>query len=154
MRACAVTLVVTVATGSDLDLWRHIHNSVIPTAQLSPEDVARRARAHRLTLAHADGEVVGNATMRPPTATSSVATLIVRILPEHRRRGHGTAYFAIELEHVRTLAPSRIETVVLATNHDGLAFARKHGFVEHDRYVLEGDAIAFVDLHLPDVGRC
>lgn len=91
-----MTLVVTVATGPDLALWRHVHNSVVPTAPLSAEDVARRARIHRLTLAHADGELVGNATLRPPTETSPVATVIMRILPEHRRRGHGTSYYATE----------------------------------------------------------
>jgi hypothetical protein len=41
-----------------------------------------------------------------------------------------------------------IETVVLASNEDGLRFARRHGFVEIDRYVLAGDAIPFVDLRL------
>jgi hypothetical protein len=144
-----VTLVVTVATGPDLALWRHVHNTVIPTVPLSAYQVAQRARSHRLTLAHVDGELVGNATVRPPTSTSPVATVIVRILPEHRRRGHGTTYFAIELEQALRLAPDRIETVVLASNHGGLAFARRHGFIEHDRYVLDGDSVAFVDLHLP-----
>ncbi|HEX5918753.1 MAG TPA: GNAT family N-acetyltransferase [Nocardioides sp.] len=144
-----MTLVVSVATGPGLALWRDVHNAVVPTAPLSAEDVARRARLHRLTLAHVDGELVGNATLRPPTERSTVATVIVRILPEHRRRGHGTSYYATELEHALRLSPSRIETVVLASNHDGLEFARHRGFVEHDRYVLDGDSVAFVDLHLP-----
>ena len=39
--------------------------------------------------------------------------------------------------------------MVLESNSDGLAFALAHGFVEHDRYLLEGDTIPFVDLHLP-----
>ena len=48
----------------------------------------------------------------------------------------------------RELGATRIETVVLASNTDGLAFALSHGFVEHDRYTHEGDRIPFVDLHL------
>ena len=37
---------------------------------------------------------------------------------------------------------------MLASNVGGLAFAAAHGFVEHDRYLLDGDTIPFVDLHL------
>ena len=44
--------------------------------------------------------------------------------------------------------PDRIETVVLESNADGLRFARAHGFVEHDRYLLDGQTVPFVDLHL------
>jgi len=37
---------------------------------------------------------------------------------------------------------------VLESNRDGLEFAHRHGFVEHDRYLLEGQTVPFVDLHL------
>ena len=127
--------------------WRAIHNAIIPTAPLSAEEVAERATRNRLTLAY-DGDVlVGNATVRPPDENGT-ATVIVRVLPELRRRGHGSAYLAHELDHARTLVPDRIETVVLASNTEGLAFALARGFVEVDRYVLEGDTIPFVDLRL------
>ena len=139
---------VVIAEGPLLDDWRAIHNAIIPTAPLSADEVAERAGRHRLTLAGVGGLLVGNATVRPPTAPDAVATVIVRILPEHRRRGLGTAYLAHELGHARDLGAERIETVVLASNEDGLAFAHAHGFVEHDRYLLDGDAIPFVDLHL------
>ena len=139
---------IVVANGSLLAEWRAIHNVIIPTAPLSPDDVAERARRNRLTLAYASAVLVGNATVRPPRGTDAVATVIVRILPEHRRRGHGTAYLEAELGQARALGARRIETVVLASNADGLAFARSHGFVEHDRYLLDGDTVPFVDLHL------
>jgi hypothetical protein len=42
----------------------------------------------------------------------------------------------------------RIETVVLASNEDGLAFAGRHGFVEFDRYVIDGETTAYVGLYL------
>jgi hypothetical protein len=54
------------------------------------------------------------------------------------------------------MGADEIDTVVLATNSDGLIFARHHGFVEIERYVLPGDTIPFVDLRLavkkPDGG--
>ncbi len=143
-----VTLDIVVAAGPLLDEWRAIHNAIIPTHPLSADDVADRAGRHRLTLAYASGELVGNATVRPPLDPEAVATVIVRVLPEQRRQGHGTAYLEAELTEARTLRARRIETVVLESNSDGLAFALKHGFVEHDRYLVGDDSIPFIDLHL------
>jgi GNAT superfamily N-acetyltransferase len=87
--------------------------------------------------------------VRPPTEPHGVATVIVRVLPEHRRRGIGAAYLESELAAARAAGARRIETIVLESNVEGLAFALAHGFVEHDRYVLDGDTVAFIDLHLP-----
>jgi L-amino acid N-acyltransferase YncA len=76
------------------------------------------------------------------------------VLPEHRRRGIGSDYLRSELTAARALGARRIETVILESNADGLAFAAAHGFVEHDRYTLPGQSTAFVDLHLaPDSVR-
>ncbi|MEV0235243.1 GNAT family N-acetyltransferase [Nonomuraea sp. NPDC050786] len=139
---------IVVATGQLLEHWRTIHNVIIPTAPLTAADVAERAGRNRLTLGYAAGRLVGNATVRPPTGPDAVATVIVRILPEHRRQGFGTHYLRAELAHARRLGAQRIETVVLASNADGLAFAAANGFLEHDRYLLDGDTVPFVDLHL------
>jgi hypothetical protein len=54
------------------------------------------------------------------------------------------------MAEARAFGPERIETVVLESNSDGLAFALRHGFVEHDRYVVEGQSMPFVDLHLAE----
>ena len=143
---------ITVATDDALEDWRAIHNAIVPTHLLSESDVAERAGRNRLTLGHDGDELVGNATVRPPQPDSGVATVIVRILPAYRRRGLGSAYLRAELAYARSLDPRRIETVVLASNADGLAFAVARGFVEHDRYVLPGESTAFIDLHLADRG--
>lgn len=143
-----VTLDIVLAAGPLLEEWRAVHNAVIPTAALSTDEVAERAGRNRLTLGYASGVLVGNATVRPPHGPEGAATVIVRVLPEHRRRGHGTAYLYAELAQARALGARRIETVVLASNTDGLDFALAHGFVEHDRYVLDGHSVPFVDLHL------
>jgi GNAT superfamily N-acetyltransferase len=143
-----VTLRIVPAAPDLLEQWGAIHNAIIPTAPLSADEVAERATRNRLTLAY-DGDVlVGNATVRPPAGDERTAVVIVRILPEHRRRGLGSAYLAHELAEARALEPERVETVVLATNEDGLVFALAHGFVEVDRYLLEGDTVPFIDLRL------
>jgi GNAT superfamily N-acetyltransferase len=146
----AVSLDIVPATGPLLEQWREIHNAIIPADPLSADDVAERAGRRRLTLGYVSGVLVGNATVRPPADPDLVATVIVRILPEHRREGLGTAYLESELAHARSLGARRIETVVLASNTDGLAFAAAHGFVEHDRYLLDGGTVPFVDLHLEE----
>jgi RimJ/RimL family protein N-acetyltransferase len=128
--------------------WREVHNEIIPTAPLSEDEVAERATRNQLTVAYVGDTVVGCATLRPPVGESGTATVIVRVRTPFRRRGHGTAYLDHVLADARALSPGRIETVVLESNADGLRFAEARGFVEHDRYLLDGDTIPFIDLHL------
>ncbi len=128
--------------------WRAVHNEIIPTSPLSEDEVAERATRHVLTVAFVGDTVAGCATVRPPVGERGTATVIVRVLEPFRRRGLGTAYLGRTLADARALLPGRIETVVLESNAEGLRFARKHGFVEHDRYVVEGQTVPFVDLHL------
>jgi RimJ/RimL family protein N-acetyltransferase len=131
-----------------LDRWREIHNEIIPTAPLSEQEVAERVTRNHLTVGYVGEHVAGCATVRPPAGESGTATVIVRIREQWRRRGLGTAYLDHALADGRSLGADRIETVVLESNRDGLEFAHRHGFVEHDRYLLEGQTVPFVDLHL------
>jgi ADP-ribose pyrophosphatase YjhB (NUDIX family) len=75
-------------------------------------------------------------------------TVIARVLPAHRRQGFGEELYARGLERARTFGAEVIETVVLASNEDGLRFAQKHGFVEVERYVLPGDTVPWITLRL------
>ncbi len=143
---------VVLAEGEQLDDWRSVHATVAPAAAPSPEEVADQAERDRLTLAYLDDELVGCATVRPPEWDDEgnflgIATVVVRILPDHRRRGLGTAYLDVELAVARGYAPRRIETVVLAGDDAGLAFAAAHGFEEHERST-PGVEPAVVHLHL------
>ena len=122
--------------------WRRIHNLIIPTAPLSVPDVEERAGGNRLEVAYLNGVAVGNSTVRAPEHGTTV--VIARVLPEHRRRGFGTKIY----EHLLAYAGGKLATVVLASNEDGLRFAKRKGFVETDRYLLPGDTVAFVDLTL------
>ncbi|WP_329459466.1 GNAT family N-acetyltransferase [Streptomyces sp. NBC_01497] len=144
------TLLITDVTGGEaLRDWRFVHNEIIPTAPLSPDEVRERAGRNLLDVAYADGVLVGCTTVRPPTGGTATATVIARVLPAHRRRGFGSRLYAHGLERARAAGATGIETVVLASNTAGLRFALALGFVEFDRYVLHGDTIAFVELRLP-----
>jgi GNAT superfamily N-acetyltransferase len=126
--------------------WREIHNLIIPTAPLSAAEVAERAGRHRLEVAYLGDVAVGNSTVRPPDEGTSV--VIARVLPAYRRRGFGEQLYRRAVEHARAWGASTIETVVLASNVEGLRFAVRHGFAETERYVLPGDTVPFIELRL------
>jgi ribosomal protein S18 acetylase RimI-like enzyme len=124
--------------------WQLVHNEIIPTAPLSLDEVRERVGRNVLEVAY-DGDVlVGCSTVRPPV--DSAATVIARVLPAYRRQGFGEALYRRGLARARELGAEAVETIVLASNERGLAFAKSHGFVEVERYVLPGDTIPFVTL--------
>jgi len=128
--------------------WRHVHNVIVPPAAMGVEDVRERSRRNRLENAYLGDVLVGCSTVRPPQGEDAVATVIARVLPDYRRRGFGTALYEKGLDHARELGAKVIETCVLAVNGDGTRFARARGFVEVDRYVLDGESDEWIDLRL------
>ncbi|MFF4349956.1 GNAT family N-acetyltransferase [Streptomyces sp. NPDC001530] len=128
--------------------WRHVHNVIVPPAAMSLDDVRERVRRNHLEIAYLGDILVGCTTVRPPTDDTATATVIARVLAEHRRQGFGEELYARGLEQARELGAEVIETVVLAANEDGLRFAQKHGFVEIERYVLPGETAEWIDLRL------
>ncbi|WP_030215982.1 GNAT family N-acetyltransferase [Streptomyces sp. NRRL WC-3626] len=138
-----------VAGDAMLEQWRHVHNVIVPPAAMTPDDVRERlARGFRLDNAYAGDVLVGCSTVRPPQGEEAVATVIARVLPGHRGRGHGRALYEAGLAHARGLGAAEIETVVLAANAEGLRFAAARGFTERERYVLDGERDEWVDLRL------
>jgi RimJ/RimL family protein N-acetyltransferase len=133
-------------TDETAEIWREIHNLVIPASPLSAEDVGERRQRHLLTVARVGGKTVGNATIRPPEDKSGTVTVIVRILPAYRNQGFGTSYLEAMLDRARSIGAAQIETVVLSANEEGLRFAQRHGFTELERYVVDG--AEYVDLVL------
>lgn len=133
--------IVRVRDDSAAAEWRAVHNLVIATAPLSADDVRDWVVQHRLALAYADGVLVGNSTVRPATQIEP-ATVIVRILPAWRRRGFGAEYFHRLTTQDPTLLGQDVATVVLTANEDGLAFCARHGFVEIERYEVDGSEYA------------
>jgi len=128
--------------------WRDIHNEIIATDPLSLDEVRERSGRHRLEVAYVGGDPAGNSTVRRPTDDEG-AMVIARVLPPYRRRGLGTLLFERGLEVALAWADDRpVETVVLASNEGGLAFALARGFVEVERYTLPGGTIPYVALAL------
>ncbi|WP_460107769.1 GNAT family N-acetyltransferase [Streptomyces sp. YKOK-J1] len=131
-----------------LEQWRYVHNVVVPPAAMSLAGARTRVGRYRLVNAYLGEELVGCATVRPPAGDEAVSTVIARVLPAFRCRGFGAAIYEDGLAYVRGLGARAIETCVLAVNEDGLRFAGRRGFVEVDRYVLDGETEEWVDLRL------
>lgn len=138
------------AGDAELEAWRYVHNTIIPTYLLTLDDVRERAVRNHLELAYVDGVLVGNSTVRPPEGDTATATVIARVLAEHRGRGLGEQLYARALRRAREWGARTVETCVLSSNEDGLRFALKHGFVEIERYLLDGDTIPWIDLRLSE----
>jgi ribosomal protein S18 acetylase RimI-like enzyme len=130
--------------------WRAVHNAIIPTDPLSAGQVTERATRYHLEVLYLGEQVVGCSTVRPATEEEPAVTVIARILPEHRGRGFGTALYRRGLDRARQLDGDGIETVVLASNESGLRFAERVGFVEVERYLLDGATIPYVALRLQE----
>ncbi|MEU6448609.1 GNAT family N-acetyltransferase [Streptomyces sp. NPDC047065] len=130
--------------------WRYVHNEIVPPAAMTPDEARDRGRRYRLENAYLGDTLVGCSTVRPPGGEGRVATVIARVLPAFRGRGIGTALYESGLAHARGLGARAVETVVLAANADGLRFAAGRGFVERERYVLDGERDEWVDLRLAD----
>ncbi|MET9820977.1 GNAT family N-acetyltransferase [Streptomyces sp. NPDC006349] len=130
--------------------WRHVHNVIVPPAALTLDEVRERVGRNRLANAYLGDVLVGCSTVRPPRGADGAATVIARVLPAYRGRGIGTALYEAGLAHAHARVPGAgaVETVVLAANADGLRFAAARGFVEKERYVLDGERDEWVDLRL------
>jgi GNAT superfamily N-acetyltransferase len=130
---------------STLTDWQHVHNLIIPTDPLSPDEVRERLGRNRLDVAYVEGVLVGCSTVRPPV--DGIATVIARVLPAHRRQGYGAELLEHTIESAAAMGGSGLETIVLESNVDGVRFARAHGFVDLvDRYVPPDSEDPFLTL--------
>ena len=140
-------------TDQELEDWRRVHNTVIPTHRLSLNDVRDRVARHRILIAYVGDVAVGSTTVRPPQDDAAEVVVIARVLEEHRGRGFGTRLYEQALAQAREVDPAApIGTVVLSSNRAGLRFAEKRGFVETDRYTLPGETVPWIDLRLGGAG--
>lgn len=131
-----------------LEDWMHVHNVIVPAAAMSLDEVRDRAQRNHLEVAYWRDTLVACTTVRPPVDGDAVATIIVRVLAEHRRRGFGNQLYRRALAHAHTLGAEHIETIVWESNVDGLRFAVAKGFVAVSRYLPTDEEVAYVTLRL------
>lgn len=119
---------------------------ITPREPLTPEQLLRRKerQPERLyLLAEEEGRAVGLALVAP-TDSPNRRYIGVRVLPDRRRRGIGSALYEPALAHTRALEPEWISTQVSEADPDSVTWAERRGFEESSREVelvrkLRGD---------------
>ncbi len=126
-------------TDEDYDAWRAVRMVVLPdelcatVAELREQDSPDRL----MLLARVDGRVVGSGLAdRAETADAGFAA--PRVLPEHRRRGVGSALLRALADHCSSLGLPELRAGV---DDAELPFAESFGFVEVDREVEQVRAV-------------
>jgi mycothiol synthase len=128
-------------TDDDYDAWRRVRIAVIPGERCDTVAEMRRQDSPHMLLLHASlgGSVVGSGVAdRSDTGGGFVAP---RVLPEHRRRGVGSALLRRLAEHVSALGLSELRAMV--DDPRSLGFAERFGFVEVDRQIEQVRPVGF-----------
>lgn len=121
-------------TDDDYEAWRRVRIAILPyertvsVAELRENDSPDRL----MVLAREDGVVVGHG-LADRSDSAGGGSVVPRVLPEHRRRGIGTALLEHLVAHVETLG---VPTLRAGADDEGsLAFAHRFGFTEVNREV-------------------
>jgi GNAT superfamily N-acetyltransferase len=138
---------VRLHTGGGADVERIVafHNRYARPAQQQSLDAARRRDAHNpqpkrlILLAEAEsGELVAVGQTSDGGVFSrgdGVFRMRLRVAPEWRRRGIGTALLMTLEAHARSQGAGRHTASVQGDEPEGLAFARQRGYEEYHRSV-------------------
>jgi mycothiol synthase len=120
-------------TDADLAGWCEVWNAITPREPIAVEQLKRRlARQPERLYLVADN--VGAGLVAPSDSLGRLY-LGVRVLPEARRRGLGSALFEQLLDHARRLEPEWLSTQVSEADTASLAWAEQRGFEEYGRQV-------------------
>ena len=129
-------------THEDLVGLAEVWTAITPREPIRVDEIRRRIarQPERLYLVAED---VGVGCVAP---TDSVGRLYVgvRVLPEERRRGLGSALFEPLVAHARALGPEWLSTMVSEAEPESIAWAEHRRFAEYGRQVellleLRGD---------------
>ena len=125
-------------TGSEDDAASlAIHNAVWPRMAISMDEVdsfKRSVLSWADRLATIDGEVVGSSFVAILPSRPDVGSASVTVLADHRGRGAGTALYRDISTCCATKGVGTIHTQLESEDEASVAFARRHGFEEIERY--------------------
>ncbi len=122
---------------------------VSPASRLGPDQLAHYLSANPgsvMLVARRGTEAVGAATAARSGRPGHQYTM-VRVVPEHRRRGAGTAMLRAARDHAGRIGLKRIWGRIDATDTGSLRFAERHGLVESGREWIS--ALELIDATSP-----
>ena len=123
----------TAVTDADLEAWNDVRRVVVPNESIPTIELLRAEEGpdRLLLLAESGGRVVGSGVADRSHITGGYVS--PRVLPDHRRRGVGSALLRVLLDH---LVDRGFVSVGSSVEDDAShAFAVHHGFEEVDRQV-------------------
>src|SRR3954452_24183005 len=132
--------IVVCVSDEDYQAWRRVRLAVVPgeradtVAEMRGQDSPDRV----MVLAAVDGPVVGSG-VADRSDTAGGGFVAPRVLPDHRRRGVGSALLTALADHVAALGLPEARAMV--EDPRSLGFAEHFGFVEVDRQVEQVRAI-------------
>ncbi len=124
----------------EYEAWRQVRMAVVPgercdtLAELRDQDSAERL----LVLASVDGTVVGSG-LADRSESGGSGFVAPRVLPQHRRRGVGSALLRSLAAHVTSLGLPKVRAHV--DDLESAQFAERFGFVESDRQIEQVRAL-------------
>lgn len=121
-----------VGTDADYASWAAIKTRVAPDEPVTAEQVKASDEDGRLLLLAALDGVDAGCGIGVPSGFAGRTFLMVRVLPEHRRRGVGTELLRALCDHARALRREGINAFVDATDRGSFAFADGLGLREVD----------------------
>jgi GNAT superfamily N-acetyltransferase len=124
-------------TDADLAGWCDVWTAITPREPITVKQVRQRLarEPERLYLvAEADGSIVGAGFAGPSQSPGRIA-LAVRVLPEHRRRGIGSALYERVVAHAQASEPDWVSGMVEEDDLESLSWTERRGFEEYGRQV-------------------
>jgi len=120
----------------DLEAWAAIKSRVVPDEPVTAEQLVATDEPGRvLLLAEVEGVLAG-CGIGGLSSFGDKAYIMARVLPEHRRRGVGSALVRSLAEHGRALGRNGVNSFVESHDDESIRFAEKLGLAEVD-YQLE-----------------
>ena len=120
-------------TDVDLAAWCEVWNAITPREPIRIDELKRRVARQPERLYLVAGDI--GAGCVAPTDSAGRLYVGVRVLPEERRRGLGSALLAPLVDHARSLGPEWLSTMVSAAEPESIAWAERRGFAEYGRQV-------------------
>ena len=120
-------------TDADLEAWNEVRRIVMPNESAATIELLRAEESpdRLMLLAESGSRVVGSGVADRSHITGGF--LAPRVIPDHRRRGVGSALLRVLLDHLIARGFGSVGAHV--EDDASHAFALHHGFVEVDRQV-------------------
>jgi len=120
----------------DERLSLEIYNAVWPHEAVTMDEVRHYKASmtdHVDLVARVDREAVGSGFAAIEPQRPELVTVLVTVLPEHRGRGAGTAFYRAISTWARDRERDVLEAVVSDDDPESMGFAERRGFVEDRR---------------------